>query len=372
MDELPLIDDYRSLFLGDVPFLDLRSPGEFERGSFPAASNLPLMSNDERARVGTCYKRQGQAAAIELGHQLVSGAVRQARMHAWLEWARDHPGGVLYCWRGGLRSQTVQAWLSEAGAVVPRVAGGYKALRRFLIDEFEHSLARAPLILVAGATGCGKTRVIEVLERAIDLEGLARHRGSSFGQLPEPQPSQIDFENALSIAFLRQLAVAGSDLPSRPLFLEDEGRLIGRVALPENLRQRMQGAPLVLVEEPMESRVQVVLEDYIVDLGERFRRRLGADAGDAAHRERLLDGLDRIRKRLGGARHQSIRALMEAAFDAQAAGRGIELHRAWIRALLTDYYDPMYRYQLEQRQGEILFRGSRQAVIDYARERPAC
>jgi tRNA 2-selenouridine synthase len=372
MVDLPLIDDYRALFLGRVPFLDLRSPGEFQRGSFPAASSRPLMTDDERAQVGTCYKRQGQAAAIELGHRLVSGAVREARMTDWLDWARDHPGGVLYCWRGGLRSQTVQAWLAEAGVVVPRVRGGYKGLRRFLIDELEHGLAQARLVLVAGATGCGKTRVVEALDQSIDLEGLAHHRGSSFGHLPEPQPSQIDFENALSIALLRRLAAAGEAASSRPLFLEDEGRLIGRIALPENLRQRMHEAPLVLVEEPVEARTQVVLEDYILDLGERYRARLGAEAGDALHRQRLLDGLDRIRKRLGGARHQRLRALMEAAFAAQVAGRGIDAHRAWIDALLRDYYDPMYRYQLDQRQGEILFRGSRQAVIDFARELAAC
>lgn len=389
MPNLPLIDDYRTLFLRDTPFLDLRSPGEFQRGSFPGACNLPLMSDEERARVGTCYKRQGRAAAIALGHQLVSGPVRAARVAAWLDWVRRHPDGVLYCWRGGLRSQTVQEWLAEAGVVVPRVVDGYKALRRFLIDEFESSLAWMPIVLVSGTTGCGKTRVIHALENAVDLEGLAHHRGSSFGQLPEPQPSQIDFENTLSIAFLRQLS-SGSQthvpLPreggasaatnrqtlARPVFLEDEGRLIGRIALPEILRLRMQTAPLVLVEEAVESRVQVVLEDYIIDLGKRFQSRLGVKDGDVAHRERLLDGLDRIRKRLGGAQHQAIRALMEAAFEKQAATGSTEPHRDWICALLSDYYDPMYRYQLKKRQGEILFRGSRQAVIDFAREWSAC
>ncbi len=367
MAALPETSDYRQLFLAGTPFLDLRSPGEFAHGTFPTATNLPLMSNEERAQVGTCYKQRGQAAAIELGHELVSGAERERRLAAWGEFARAHPDGCLYCWRGGLRSQTVQQWLAEAGIVYPRVAGGYKAMRRFLLEELERSLQRARLVLVSGRTGTGKTRVVKALERALDLEGLARHRGSSFGHLPEGQPSQIDFENGLSIGFL-QLLQRGDG----PVFLEDEGRLIGRLSLPDNLRQRMQEAPMVVVEESLAERVEVILEDYIVDLGQRYMASEGVVEGPALHRTRLLEGLDRIRKRLGGERHQAIRTLMEKAFAQQRATGAIEEHRAWIGALLETYYDPMYSYQLSQREGRVLFRGRRDAVIRFAREAPAC
>ncbi|MEQ9462132.1 MAG: tRNA 2-selenouridine(34) synthase MnmH [Haliea sp.] len=367
MAVLPETSDYRQLFLADTPFLDLRSPGEFAHGSFPTSTSLPLMSNEERARVGTCYKQRGQAAAIALGHELVSGAERERRLAAWSEFARNHPGGCLYCWRGGLRSQTVQQWLAEVGVVYPRVVGGYKAMRRFLLEELERSLESAQLVLISGRTGTGKTRVVAALDRALDLEGLARHRGSSFGHLPEAQPSQTDFENALSIGFL-QLLQRGEG----PVLLEDEGRLIGRLALPENLRQRMQGAPMLVVEESLAERVEVILADYIVDLGQRYMASEGVVEGPALHRTRLLEGLDRIRRRLGGERHKAIRTLMEKAFAQQRATGDIDEHRAWIGALLETYYDPMYSYQLSQRAGKVLFQGRRDEVIRFARAGVSC
>jgi len=365
--DLPVSADYRRLFLDDAVFMDLRSPAEYAHGAFPGATSLPLMTDEERAQVGTCYKQRGQDAAIALGHQLVAGDERERRVAAWCAFARRHPQGYLYCWRGGLRSQTVQQWLADEGIVYPRIEGGYKALRRFLLEELARSLQQARLVLVSGRTGTGKTRVIHALQGALDLEGLARHRGSSFGHLPEPQPSQIDFENAVSIAFLQQLARR-----SGSVVLEDEGRLIGRLALPENLRQHMQQAPLLVVDEPLEERVAVILDDYINDLGARYALRHGVVDGPALHRARLLEGLDGIRKRLGGARHQALRATMEQAFDLQHSRGDPEVHRGWIRELLEAYYDPMYSYQLAQREGTELFRGNRQQVVDYARSQLSC
>ena len=115
----PDTEDYRSLFLSDAPMMDMRAPAEFAHGAFPSATSLPLMTDEERAQVGICYKRHGQAAAIELGHSIVSGQIRQGRMAHWLDFARSHPQGYLYCFRGGLRSQTVQHWLHEAGTDYP-------------------------------------------------------------------------------------------------------------------------------------------------------------------------------------------------------------------------------------------------------------
>jgi tRNA 2-selenouridine synthase len=355
----PDTEDFERLFLRDTPLLDTRAPLEFARGAFPTARNLPLMSDDERAAVGTCYKARGQAAAIALGHELVSGDRRQQRIDAWVAFARAHPEGYLYCFRGGLRSQIVQRWLMEAGVPYPRVTGGYKAMRRFLLERLEHSIERASFVLVAGATGTGKTRLIEDLPRAVDLEGLAHHRGSAFGHLVDPQPSQIDFENSLSIALLRLLEES-----SAPICIEDEGRLVGRIALPEILRQRMAESPLIVLEHPVEERVEVVVEDYIVDLGRRFSERFGPE-GAARHRERMLDNLSRTRKRLGGARYEEIRRQMEEAFDAQAASGSVDGHRRWIRRLLAEYYDPMYAYQLQQRDGAFLFRGPRDAALRF-------
>jgi tRNA 2-selenouridine synthase len=356
----PDTDDYRALFLGDVPMMDMRAPAEFARGAFPTATSLPLMSDDERAQVGVCYKQRGQAAAIELGHRLVSGDVRARRLQGWHDFASRNPDGYLYCFRGGLRSRTVQQWLREAGIDYPLVTGGYKAMRRFLLEELERSVSRAHLVLVSGKTGTGKTRVINSLARSVDLEGLARHRGSTFGQIPEPQPSQIDFENALSIALMKLLERGDS-----PVFVEDEGRLIGRICLPEALRLKMSKAPMLVVDEPLDRRVEVVVEDYIRDLGKLYTDRFGAE-GPARHREKLQQDLLRIRKRLGGERHRRVSDMMTLAFDVQQVKGDLSLHRQWIALLLEQYYDPMYEYQLSQRSGEQLFVGDREAVVQRA------
>ncbi|WP_439106329.1 tRNA 2-selenouridine(34) synthase MnmH [Congregibacter sp.] len=354
--------DYARLFLADIPLLDTRAPVEFLAGAFPSAQSLPLMSDEERAAVGTCYKNQGQEAAITLGHELVSGELREQRLASWQQFAEDNPNGYLYCFRGGLRSQLVQQWLAESGVDYPRITGGYKAMRRFLIDTLDTLANEADIILVGGATGTGKTRLINALPRSIDLEGLARHRGSAFGRLLEEQPTQINFENAVAIALLKLSQSKG------PVILEDEGQLIGRLALPASLRARMSEAPLVVLEYSIEERVQVVLEDYILDLGERYRRAHG-DAGPGVHRERLLGDLERTRKRLGGERHQHIATLMESAFDLQQQTGSAEGHRDWIRPMLADYYDPMYNYQLSKREGRRLCSGDRESLKAFLTER---
>ncbi|UWN51475.1 tRNA 2-selenouridine synthase [Alcanivorax sp. ALC70] len=143
--------DYRALFLNRAPLLDVRAPVEFAKGAFPGATNLPLLDDGERHKVGIRYKQAGQAAAIDLGNELVSGRVKRARLNAWRQWRADHPDGYLYCFRGGLRSRTTQAWLANEGIDVPLVVGGYKAMRRFLLESLDAQLARQPLWVLAGA-----------------------------------------------------------------------------------------------------------------------------------------------------------------------------------------------------------------------------
>lgn len=354
-------DNYRELFLGGLPLMDTRAPVEFDHGAFPQAVSLPLMNDEERHRVGIRYKEQGQASAIELGSELVAGPLREQRIEQWCNFAREHPGGYLYCFRGGLRSRTVQQWMRDAGVDYPLVLGGYKAMRGFLLEALEASVERARFLLIAGKTGTGKTRVLAALDRAVDLESLAAHRGSTFGQLLDPQPSQIDFENSLGIALLRLLAGAESGI-----VLEDEGRLIGRLSLPASLGEKMQVSGMLVVEEPLEERIQVILEDYVLDLGERYERAFGT-GGAEGHRQQLLDGLTRIRKRLGGVRFSAIAAQMNTAFEGQARDGDTSAHRQWIATLLLEYYDPMYEYQMSKRQGEVIGRGTREEMTALAR-----
>ena len=354
--------DYRSIFLSDTPLLDTRAPIEFARGAFPHTENIPLLSDAERHEVGICYKNEGQQAAIALGNQLVAGENRRERLERWCQFARENPDGYLYCFRGGLRSRTVQQWMGEAGVHYPLVQGGYKAMRRYLLESFEAILSQRDLLLVAGKTGTGKTRVIDAVHGAIDLEGIARHRGSSFGRLLDPQPSQIDFENTLAVALLKTTAVS-----SQAILLEDEGGLIGRISLPDVLRERMRGAPLLVIEEPVGSRVQVIFDDYITDLGQRYRDRFGF-GGASGHQRHLQEGLARIRKRLGGVLHQEVNELVEAAFSATSTEAADSLHRRWIELLLVKYYDPMYDYQFSKREGEIVATGTRAQIIRTAQD----
>ncbi|MNF23420.1 tRNA 2-selenouridine synthase [compost metagenome] len=357
--------DYRQLFLDDVPMMDARAPVEFAKGAFPGVINLPLMDDSERQRVGTCYKQHGQQAAIELGQQLVSGALKAERIEAWAAFARANPEGYLYCFRGGLRSQIVQQWLkSEAGIDYPRVIGGYKAMRSFLLETTQQATAQCDFILVGGMTGTGKTEVIAQLDNSLDLEGHANHRGSSFGKRATLQPAQIDFENALAIDILKKRA-AGIE----QFVLEDEGRIIGKSALPLELYQGMQEFPLVWLEDSLEGRVERILKDYVTDLCAEFVALHGAQEGFKAFAERLRQSLANILKRLGGERYQRLAAIMDQALLEQQSQGVVDLHRGWIEALLVEYYDPMYAFQRENKAGRIEFVGEQADVVAFLRQR---
>ena len=358
-------DQYRDLFLTGIPLLDVRAPVEFAQGAFPTAHNLPLMNDDERHQVGLTYKRKGQDAAIRLGHELVSGAIKQSRIQSWVQFAKEHPNGYLYCFRGGLRSKITQQWIAEAGITYPRVVGGYKAMRTFLLESMQTNIARSHFLIVGGLTGSGKTDVIRALPGAIDLEALAHHRGSSFGKHADEQPSQIDFDNRLAIELLRQQ----SKRDGKPIVLEDESRLIGRCALPIELRHRMQHEPVVLVEEDTEPRVERILRDYVLDLSQQFTERLGQDSGFDAFSTRLLESLGNLQKRLGGERHSRLNGLMQEALSIQKHSGDVSNHRAWIRPLLVEYYDPMYLHQLKDKQNRIIFRGDMASVLSFLKSR---
>lgn len=349
--------DFAALFLNDVPMLDVRAPIEFQQGAFPTSVNLPLMDDLEREKVGTTYKNKGQQAAIDLGHQLVSGNLKETRIAAWRNFAEKHPNGYLYCFRGGLRSHVSQEWMAEAGAQYPLVEGGYKAMRRFLIDIVDQEAISRSWIILSGRTGTGKTKVIDVNPFSFDLEGLANHRGSSFGRRATIQPTQINFENALAVDMLKKQSRTGV------MMLEDESVAVGSVHVPKALFAAMKQAPLIILEESLESRIDIVVLDYVVELLEDHQRVHGEEQGWHSYAEYMISAMDRIRKRLGNERHQTIKTLLEHALDRQEQTGDIEAHREWISQLLSDYYDPMYDYQLNKKEQPVLFRGNRQDVM---------
>ena len=352
--------DFRALFLSDTPMMDTRAPLEFKKGAFPHTVSLPLMTDQERAKVGTCYKKKGQDEAIKLGHQLVSGKTKDERVEKWLAFAKENPEGYLYCFRGGLRSQITQQWLKDAGCEYPRITGGYKAMRRFLIDTLERVVVEKPLVVVAGQTGCAKTELLKQVPASVDLEGLAHHRGSTFGKRPGGQPAQIGFENALAVDLLRHEEFKAD----MPVVLEDESLLIGRCALPETLRNQMAKASLVIVEASFESRVEHSYNNYILNKLTEWQQALGTDEGFAAFADDLRQSMSKVERRLGGVRHRAITELLERAIHQHEQGNP-ELHREWIGHLLEQYYDPMYQYQLSRKKGPLAIRGSFDEVRDY-------
>ncbi|MGE5451283.1 MAG: tRNA 2-selenouridine(34) synthase MnmH [Acidobacteriota bacterium] len=358
--------DLAALFLNDVPMMDVRAPVEFGKGAFPGVVNLPLMNDSERQQVGTCYKRHGQDAAIELGHRLVSGDIKSERVAAWAAFARAHPDGYLYCFRGGLRSQIVQQWLlNEAGIAYPRVIGGYKAMRGFLIDTLQQAAAQCDFVVLGGWTGTGKTDVITQLPNGLDLEGHARHRGSSFGQRVQGQPAPIDFENALAIDVLKKRARG-----VQSFVVEDEGRNVGHCSIPLALRERMEKAPIVWLEDDFEARVERILRDYVVQQCADFIAVHGESLGLQRFAAQLQDSLSKIAKRLGGQRYQSLAAIMRSALDEQLQHGDVARHREWITALLQDYYDPMYAYQRVSKASRIEFTGTPASVRAHLLNRP--
>ncbi|WP_320824296.1 tRNA 2-selenouridine(34) synthase MnmH [Reinekea sp.] len=358
------IHDFTSLFLQDRPMMDVRAPVEYAKGAFPSSHNLPLMVDSERQAVGTCYKEQGQAEAIELGHQLVQGDLKAQRIQAWVAFVGQHPEAVLYCFRGGLRSRISQQWLSEAGVDLPMVEGGYKALRAFLLERLHARLQSDPIRVLSGATGSGKTEVIRSVDQAIDLEGLANHRGSAFGYTGSTQPAQIDFENAWSVAWMKLAARS-----SGPVLFEDEGRLIGRVAvLPEFLTLSKE-SPILKLTVPLEQRIQRICRDYFQDA---YHRHLcqGDDVALAYLDQFARGALTRIQKRLGGVRFGRLIQCLDAGLIDLAKGRGWTQFEDLIALLLSDYYDPMYDYQFAAKAEHTLFEGNHQEILQWLAQQP--
>lgn len=351
--------NFALLFKRDCPLLDVRSPVEFARGAFPASSNIPLLTDAQRAEVGTMYRRSGGEAAIRLGHRLVSGESRTGLIERWRNFIERNPEARLYCFRGGQRSRIVQQWLREEGVEIPLVPGGYKALRGFLLNVLE-AAGKFDFLVIAGKTGCGKTHLVTKLPGSLDIEGAARHRGSAFGALPDPQPSQIDFENTMAVALLK---LEFESLPM--LIVEDESRAVGSLAIPHALFDRMKQAPLALIEESLEVRVETILRDYVLANLAAWEDR-SPGRGAAILERSLLASLAKIRRRLGDDSFRKTGALMRRAFTIERQ-ESLALHRQWISLLLENYYDPMYEYQLARKLPRVRYRGRREAISGWCR-----
>ena len=309
--------------------LDARSPSEFAEDHLPGAINVPVLDDDERALVGTIYKQQSAFEAKRAGAPLVSYNIARHIETLFADRPREWRP-LVYCWRGGGRSGSLAHVLRQVGWDARRLEGGYKAFRKQVVSDLDELPGRFGFRVICGATGSGKSRLLESLVEAgaqvLDLEMLAAHRGSVLGDLPDaPQPTQKSFETSL------WTALSGFD-PSRPVFVESESKKVGNLRVPDTLITRMRDSECVRLEAGERERVALLREDYA-----HFESRPQA----------LAQKLDCLAPLHGAERISQWKALLEAGdWD------------SLVRDLLESHYDPAYRKSLSRN-----YRGAQDAVV---------
>ncbi len=304
--------------------IDARSPAEFAEATIPGAINIPILDDAERDEVGTLYRQVGKAPARRRGVVLVA-----PKIPAMVEQAADLQSGtslpvVVFCWRGGMRSLALTQFLELAGIPAWQLLGGHKGFRRHVLDFFEQG-QWGRMIVLRGLTGVGKThylhRLAEIGAPVIDLEGLANHRGSAFGNLGlPPQPTQKMFE-----------ALVWNELCKIPqgafALVEGESRHIGRVALPIRLYDSLQAETSIWLKTDMSTRIKNILADY--------------PALDSL-KTSFTEPIKALKERLGKKTVNRYLELLDA-------GEWTDL----VRELMENYYDPLYQHTLPERRIEI-------------------
>jgi tRNA 2-selenouridine synthase len=314
-------DDFLTL-RHELPVVDVRSEGEFEAGHIQRAVNIPLLNNGERILVGTDYKQKGQLEAVRTGFRLVGPRLDQIIERA-LQVAHTN-SLIVHCWRGGMRSANFGAFVTMAGMETHILKGGYKAYRHKALETLAFPFR---FKVVGGCTGSGKTEILHTLakagEQVLDLEGLARHKGSVFGGLMMPvQPTSEQFQNDLFEEIL-QLDV------SKPIWIEDESIAIGHVFLPESIWRTLNSSPILEIDVPREVRVGRLVNEY-----------------GHADKAMFLKAMEKITKRLGG---QHFSAAKEKLFEGDMAS---------VIDILLTYYDKAYVNGLERKKQRIVNRFS--------------
>ena len=332
--------------------IDVRSELEFEKGTIPNSFNIPILNDDEYKLVGTDYKKHGQDSAIRVGESLVTGEKKERLVDDWIRAIKKYNIEYIFCKRGGLRSRTAKRWLKDRDLDIKILEGGYKSYRKGIVHLHEDiNNYNGNWIIVAGYTGSGKTLLIKELDSSIDIESLAKHRGSTFGSLRESQPTQQNFENILTQSYLEKC--------NGNIFLEAESRNIGRVTLPGKFYDKMRSSKYIFVEADIETRVNNIVEEYVL-----------MPLQNGMQRDNLLilyqAALNKINRRLGGNNYLTIKNQMNKAFNVQGGS-----HELWIKLLLENYYDRLYKHKLDEISNQIIFSSDWSACKDYLKDMDA-
>ncbi|MBI2103164.1 tRNA 2-selenouridine(34) synthase MnmH [Candidatus Woesearchaeota archaeon] len=295
----------------DIILLDTRTPKEFQEDHLPNAINLPLLSNEERAVVGTVYKQVSQEKAIEQGIEFFS-----QKMPEFMKEAAKYKGKkiIVYCWRGGMRSRTVVSLLESFGYHVRQLDGGYKKYREYVRERLYHYSLRPKCVLLWGLTCTGKTQLLQKFQNSLDLEGLAQHRGSLYGAIGLQPRSQKMFENLM----LQRLEQLNSE---KFMLVEGESRRIGDVIIPNVLWKAMMNGIHVRVTRSLERRAEEAAREYI------------ASPKDVEKIKEITLSLSRV---ISNKHKQEIVALLDQKKYIEA-----------IKILLEQYYDPLYSNTLK-------------------------
>ncbi|WP_117161385.1 tRNA 2-selenouridine(34) synthase MnmH [Paraliobacillus sp. X-1268] len=309
------IDELLSLKnIGQLTVIDVRSPSEFKDATIPGSINIPLFDDKERAEVGTLYKQVSKEAAKERGLEIAS-----SKLPIFVKAFNNVKGDkAVFCWRGGMRSKTTATVLDLMGINVFRLDGGYRNYRNLIVDTLGALEVNPEVVVLNGYTGSGKTTILHRLQEldypVIDLEGLANHRGSIFGQIGLKPHNQKTFD-ALFIESIQRL----QDSPY--VLFEGESKRIGKVMLPDFLMEKKNQGTQLFIEIPIEERVNNILEDY--------------QPWD--HEQECIDSFARIKKRI----HTPIANEIESDLNT-----GEYFHA--VRLLLEYYYDPLYDHSADQ------------------------
>ncbi|MFH1332248.1 MAG: tRNA 2-selenouridine(34) synthase MnmH [archaeon] len=302
----------------DYTFIDVRTPKEFEESTIPGAINIPLFSNEERAIVGKLYTQVGQEEAIEKGYDFV-----QQKLPKLMQEIRKHEKKrlVIFCWRGGMRSKALCMLLENLGMDVRQLQGGHKEYRKHVVEKLKNYKPKAKLIVLYGMTGCGKTKMLKQFKNSLDLEGLAQHRSSLFGDIGLKPRSQKMFE-ALLVKRLEELD------EEKYILTEGESRKIGNVIIPAALFTEMQKGTKVKVEASMEYRIKNLIECY-------------SNKED----EKIVEKIKMLTRRLGKDKVEKMLGLFEKKKYEEVA-----------RMLLEEYYDPLYSHTINKQEYALVIR----------------
>ena len=297
-----------------ITVIDVRSPSEYKDATLPGSLNIPFFDDQERAEVGTLYKQTSVQAAKERGLEIMS-----AKLPSFIkEFGAIQGDKAVFCWRGGMRSRTTATVLSLMDIHAYRLIGGYKAYRKWVLGELETYDFKPKSYVIHGNTGTGKTNLLHRLKAqghpVLDLEGLAGHRGSIFGQIGMEANNQKTFDSLLLEALL--------ELQDSPYVLfEAESKKIGKVVMPPFMAQQKEIGTQIWIEMPLQARVQQILEDYRPE----------------QYKEQCISAFRRIKSRI----HVPVAAEIERCLQADLFGEAVAL-------LLEYYYDPKYDYTANQ------------------------